>query len=93
MDISGNGGITDHGIIVLAQAIETRGLPMLDTFGIERVDTQKVTSVGIRALTRTATGGCPKLGEILINDEYGDIAKDMLRAAEGNTRCTRASCM
>ena len=57
---------------------------MLDTFGIEGVDTQKVTSVGICALARAVVDGSPNLGDIMVNEDYHDIVKDMLRAGEGN---------
>ena len=46
LGISENGGITDKGMTALARAIDTRGLPMLDTFDMQDL----AWTVGVRTI-------------------------------------------
>lgn len=81
LDLSRNGGITDHGILVLAQAIETRGLLQLAALNLEELDTNKVTELGIQPVARAVIERCPELKGIVVSGEFKDMVEDMLGAA------------
>ena len=59
LDICGNGGISDHGIISFAESINTKGLPMLSYFYMGELG--KLTSVGIGATAHAVINRCPLL--------------------------------
>lgn len=79
--------MTDEGLIALAQAIDMRGLPVLQQFEMENQVEGKKTALGLSAITYALIKGSPQLKAIGIYcGEEGDaflqpMIKGMLRAA------------
>ena len=68
LNFSGNGGITSQGIVALARAIETRGLPLLKEFCLFEITDGHVTLLGISAIAHAVIKGCPSLTQISLMD-------------------------
>lgn len=80
LNTSENGGISDQGVMVLAQAIEARGLPKLDMLELQGLDTARVTLAGIQGLAISIIDGSPVLGELIVNSEYQEMVDEMRQA-------------
>ena len=61
IDLSRNEHITDRSLILLAKAIGRCGLPMLERFMLEGLDTSKVTAQGAAAIGQVLINGSLKL--------------------------------
>jgi len=68
LDISLNGDITDRGIILFAEPINMKGLPVLNSLYMAMLE--RLTAVGIGGIAHAIINGC-----------YADIIKDMLQVA------------
>jgi hypothetical protein len=68
LNFSGNGGITNQGIVALARAIEKRGLPLLKEFCLFEITDDHVTLLGISAIAQAVIKGCPSLTQICLMD-------------------------
>lgn len=86
LELSDDPGITDEGIIALAQAINARGLPALRTFSMVSLS-EDVTILAFSAITHALVKGCPNLAVIRMRRRGPKDAtllamiKGMLRAA------------
>jgi hypothetical protein len=85
-----NGGVTNEGIILLAQAINGNGLPALTNFRMVCFNKEKITLLGIGALAHAVLNGCPELREIYltkpasdegVSEPIYDMIEGMLRGA------------
>lgn len=86
LDLSENEDVTNEGIVALARSIDAHGLPLLTTFKLTGLDTDKVTLFGISAIALAVIKGCPKLTHVCLtcagpDDVYYEIVMGMLAAA------------
>lgn len=88
LGLSWNAGVTDRGVIALARAIETRGLPMLVSFRMGGMTRDKVTLLGFSAIAHAVINGCPQLKEIALkgllnfdDDTLSNVVNGMVEAA------------
>ena len=61
LSLGENDGVTDRGVIAFAQATCTRGLPMLKSLHLERLEAATVSVVGIGSIALAVINGCPQL--------------------------------
>lgn len=86
INLSVNEAITDRSLILLAEAIGRRGLPMLETCLLEGLDTSKVTVQAAAAIAPVLINGSPKLKRLYMrltdheNNIYSRVVFAMLRA-------------
>jgi len=59
-----NNALTNKGIIPLARAINSHGLPMLECFSIRYLNSQKVTPRWVSAIGHALIKGCPHLKRV-----------------------------
>lgn len=84
LHLSGNGDITNQGIIYLVKAIIAHGLPRLDQLEMRGLDNRKVTALGASALTHAIIIGSPVFTSFYMkctdedDDTYAEIVKGML---------------
>jgi hypothetical protein len=85
LNISKNEAVTGKGIIVLARAINARGLPGLNEFYMQKLST--VTVAGVSAITNALIKGCPRLtdinfpGSVSDDDTLRECIRGMLELA------------
>lgn len=79
---------TDRGVGALAQAIETRGLPMLENLNLSSFNVEKVAVQGISDIAKALLKHCPRLRRIELRGRgkgdvsiHSDLVKGMLPAA------------
>jgi hypothetical protein len=95
LNISNNASLTDHGILGLARAIDTHGLPELREFEMGNLKEYRVTIPGLKAIARAVITKCPNLRELRVrgvgsdNDIRHDAVMGILEAA-GQTGEIRA---
>ncbi len=66
LNITKNKALTHQGFVYLARAIDARGLPMLETFRMQKI--LNVTLGSMCAITHALIKGCPRLKEIDFTD-------------------------
>lgn len=76
--ITQNHAITDRGVIALARAVETRGLPMLEYLHVELLT--GVTAAGYSAMAHAAVKGCARLRLLGLEPEQKQIILPWSRA-------------
>lgn len=87
LNLSNNKGVTDNGVIALAQAIEASGLSRLRLIRISKLDKVKVTTLGFGAIAYAIIKGSPQLKSINVECNGSEAAslrttiEGMLRAA------------
>jgi hypothetical protein len=97
IDLSRNEHITDRSLILLAKAIGQRGLPMLETFMLEGLDTSKVAAQGAAAIGQVLINGSPKLNRLFMrpvdheNCIYSSVIYNMLLAVGREPRDERTA--
>lgn len=64
LSLSANIATSDRGIIALARAVETRGLPMLEGFVMDMRNSNDMTIEGISAIAFATIKSCPKLKQM-----------------------------
>jgi hypothetical protein len=75
----------DIGIIALAQAIDTRGLPWLHDLEIDVVKGARMTFLGFGAITHALVKGCPQLRSLRLRSN-GKIDGQLQAMVEGMLR-------
>ena len=68
LNLSGNRGMTNQGIVALARAIETRGLPLLKEFSLFKSTNDQVTLLWISAIAQAVIKGCPNFTLCIYSD-------------------------
>ena len=69
--LSDGGGVTNEGMILLAQAISGGSLSALERFKI-LCYSKNITLLGVGALAHEVVNGCPELGEIYLTKPASD---------------------
>ena len=79
-----NSSLTNDGIIALARAINSHGLPMLTYLDLTELDEHKVTVVGISGIAIAVINGCPKFRQFGLSPCFSNdncwMLEGMLRA-------------
>ena len=81
LNLSDEGGVSDQGIYLLAQAIDVHGLPALETFKLE-CSNEGITMLGIDAIAQAVINGCPQLRKIYLWDYEQDEDNSFSRVNE-----------
>lgn len=72
LSLSDGGGVTNEGMILLAQAISVGGLPVLKSFKMVCFDKEKIRLLGVGAVAHAVVNGCPKLRVIYLTKPISD---------------------
>lgn len=88
LSLSSNGGVTNRGIISLAQAIDARGLSNLRALHLCGMlpATDKETVLGITTLGHAITKGCPPLKDFTFDPAHRDMITVTLSEGGGLER-------
>ena len=82
-------GLSDIGIIALADAIHARGLPGLQNIEIDVVNGARLTFLGFGAITHALVEGCPRLRLLRLRSN-GKIDGQLQTLVEGMLRVGKA---